>query len=119
MPLSALGDASSDAESGQNRPLREAGGRWEHVPRTAKSARSKEVVPPARHAAVRYYQRTVVERFDSRIKEEFAGSMPAYSRLSQGLRAIPDPGLPGFARGPSCKVLSLQLVATTEIEDEG
>ena len=42
-----------------------------HVPLIDKNPRGKEVVPMAPHEAVRYNERTVVERFNSRIKEEF------------------------------------------------
>jgi hypothetical protein len=42
-----------------------------HVPLIDKNSRGKEVVPMAPHEAVRYNERTVVERFNSRMKEEF------------------------------------------------
>jgi hypothetical protein len=43
----------------------------EHVPIIDKNSRGKEIVPLAPHEAVRYNERTAVERFNSRIKEEF------------------------------------------------
>ena len=42
-----------------------------HVPIIDKNSRGKEVIPMAPHEAVRYNERTGVERFNSRIKEEF------------------------------------------------
>lgn len=42
-----------------------------HVPLIDKNSRGKEVAPMAPHEAVRYNERTVVERFNSRMKEEF------------------------------------------------
>ena len=42
-----------------------------HVPIIDKNSRGKEVVPMAPHEAKRYNERTAVERFNSRIKEEF------------------------------------------------
>jgi hypothetical protein len=42
-----------------------------HVPLIDKNPRGKEVVPMAPHEAIRYNERTAVERFNSRIKEEF------------------------------------------------
>jgi hypothetical protein len=42
-----------------------------HVPIIDKNSRGKEVVPMAPHEATRYNERTAVERFNSRMKEEF------------------------------------------------
>jgi len=42
-----------------------------HVPIIDKNSRGKEVIPMAPHEAVRYNERTAVERFNSRMKEEF------------------------------------------------
>jgi hypothetical protein len=61
-------DAAYDAG-----PIYEVSRSLGHVPIIDKNARGKEVVPMAPHEAVRYNERTVVERFNSRIKEEFGG----------------------------------------------
>jgi hypothetical protein len=45
-----------------------------HVPIIDKNSRGKEVIPMAPHEAARYNERTVVERFNSRIKEEFGAN---------------------------------------------
>jgi len=42
-----------------------------HVPIIDKNSRGKEVIPMAPHEAVRYNERTAVERFNSRMKESF------------------------------------------------
>lgn len=42
-----------------------------HVPIIEKNSRGWDVIPLAPHEAARYRERTVVERFNSRIKEEF------------------------------------------------
>lgn len=42
-----------------------------HVPIIDKNPRGKDVIPMAPHEALRYNERTAVERFNSRIKEEF------------------------------------------------
>jgi hypothetical protein len=44
-----------------------------HVPIIDKNSRGWDVIPMAPHEAARYKERTVVERFNSRIKEEFGG----------------------------------------------
>ena len=44
-----------------------------HVPIIDKNSRGKEVIPMAPHEAARYNERTAVERFNSRLKEEFGG----------------------------------------------
>ena len=38
-----------------------------------KNPRGREVIPMAPHEAARYNERTAVERFNSRLKEEFGG----------------------------------------------
>lgn len=45
-----------------------------HVPIIAKNGRRKEVIPLAPHEAVRYQERTVAERFNSRLKEGFGAA---------------------------------------------
>jgi len=45
-----------------------------HVPIIDRNARGREVIPMAPHEAARYKERTVAERFNSRLKEEFGGS---------------------------------------------
>jgi hypothetical protein len=42
-----------------------------HVPIIDKNGRGREVIPLAPHETVRYRERTVAERFNSRLKEEF------------------------------------------------
>jgi hypothetical protein len=44
-----------------------------HVPIIDKNGRGREVIPPAPHEAARYKERTVAERFNGRLKEEFGG----------------------------------------------
>ncbi len=44
-----------------------------HVPLIDKNPRGREVLPMAPHEAIRYNERTVSERFNSRLKEEFGG----------------------------------------------
>lgn len=44
-----------------------------HVPLIDKNPRGREVIPMAPHEAARYNERTAVERFNSRLKEEFGG----------------------------------------------
>ena len=45
-----------------------------HVPLIDKNSRGKEAVPMAPHKAARYNERSVVERFNGRLKEEFGAS---------------------------------------------
>lgn len=61
-----LMDAAYDAAS-----IYEVSRSLGHVPIIDKNPRGKEVIPMAPHEAVRYNERTAVERFNSRIKEEF------------------------------------------------
>jgi Transposase DDE domain/Transposase domain (DUF772) len=53
------------------RPIYEVSRSLGHVPIIAKNGRRKEVIPLAPHEAVRYQERTVAERFNSRLKEGF------------------------------------------------
>jgi hypothetical protein len=61
-----LMDSAYDAQ-----PIYEMSRSLGHVPIIAKNGRRKEVVPLAPHEAVRYQERTVAERFNSRLKEGF------------------------------------------------
>jgi len=45
-----------------------------HVPIIDKNSRGKEIIPLAPHEAARYKERTVSERFNGRLKEEFGGN---------------------------------------------
>jgi transposase len=55
-----------------------------HVPIIDKNSRGKETIPMAPHEASRYKERTAVERFNSRIKEEFgAGNV-----MVRGVRKV-------------------------------
>jgi hypothetical protein len=59
-------DAAYDA-----RQIHEISKSLGHVPIIDKNSRGKDIVPMAPHQARRYNERTAVERFNSRIKEEF------------------------------------------------
>jgi hypothetical protein len=61
-----LMDAAYDAK-----PIYEVSRTLGHVPIIDKNSRGKDVIPMAPHEAVRYRERTVAERFNSRLKEEF------------------------------------------------
>lgn len=61
-----LMDAAYDAG-----PIYEVSRKLGHVPIIDKNSRGKEIIPMAPHEAARYNERTAVERFNSRIKEEF------------------------------------------------
>lgn len=63
-----LMDAAYDAA-----PIYEVSRSLGHVPIIKKNRRRKEVIPMAPHEAARYKGRTVAERFNSRLKEEFGG----------------------------------------------
>jgi hypothetical protein len=63
-----LMDAAYDAQ-----PIYTASRSLGHVPIIDKNGRGREVIPLAPHEAVRYRERTVAERFNSRLKEEFGG----------------------------------------------
>jgi hypothetical protein len=54
-----------------------------HVPIIAKNGRRKEVVPLAPHEAMRYRERTVAERFNSRLKEGFGGGSVMVRRAAK------------------------------------
>jgi hypothetical protein len=66
-----------------------------HVPIIDKNPRGKEVCPMAPHEASRYNERTVAERFNSRMKEEFGannvmvrGAQKVKMRLMFGVLAV-------------------------------
>ena len=61
-----LMDAAYDAAR-----INEASRQFNHVPIIDKNARGKEVVPMAPHEAERYKGRSVAERANSRLKEDF------------------------------------------------
>ncbi len=63
-----LMDAAYDAK-----PIYEVSRSLGHVPIIDKNGRGREVIPLAPHEAARYRERTVAERFNSRLKEEFGG----------------------------------------------
>lgn len=63
-----LMDSAYDAQ-----PIYEVSRRLGHVPLIDKNPRGGEVLPMAPHEALRYKERTVSERFNSRLKEEFGG----------------------------------------------
>lgn len=62
-------DAAYDAG-----PIYEVSRSLGHVPIIDKNSRGKETIPMAPHEATRYNERTAVERFNSRIKEEFGAN---------------------------------------------
>lgn len=64
-----LMDAAYDAQ-----PIYSVSRSLGHVPIIDKNGRGREVIPLAPHEAARYKERTVAERFNSRLKEEFGGS---------------------------------------------
>jgi Transposase DDE domain/Transposase domain (DUF772) len=64
-----LMDAAYDAQ-----PLYEVSRSLGHVPIIDKNGCRKDVIPLAPHEAVRYRERTVAERFNSRLKEGFGAS---------------------------------------------
>jgi len=61
-----LMDAAFDAQ-----PIYEVSRSLGHVPIIDRNSRGKDVVPLAPHEVVRYRERSVVERFNSRLKEDF------------------------------------------------
>ncbi|MBM4285087.1 MAG: transposase, partial [Deltaproteobacteria bacterium] len=63
-----LMDAAYDAK-----PVYEVSRSRGRVPIIDKNGRGREVIPLAPHEAARYRERTVAERFYSRLKEEFGG----------------------------------------------
>jgi hypothetical protein len=64
-----LMDAAYDAQ-----PIYAVSRSLGHVPIIDKNGRGRRVTPLAPHEAARYRERTVAERFNSRLKEEFGGS---------------------------------------------
>lgn len=62
-------DAAYDAG-----PIYETSRSLGHVPIIDKNSRGRETIPMAPHEAARYNERTAVERFNSRIKEEFGAN---------------------------------------------
>ena len=64
-----LMDAAYDAQ-----PIYEVSRSLGHVPIIDKNGRGREVIPLAPHEAARYRERTVAERFNSRLKEDFGGA---------------------------------------------
>ena len=63
-----LMDAAYDAQ-----PIYAVSRSLGHVPIIDRNGRGREVIPLAPHEAARYKERTVAERFNSRLKEEFGG----------------------------------------------
>ena len=60
-----------------------------HVPIIERNGRRKEVIPLAPHEAVRYRERTVAERFNSRLKEGFgAGNVMVRGALKVRLHLM-------------------------------
>jgi hypothetical protein len=53
------------------KPIYEVSRSLGHVPIIDRNSRGKEVVPMAPHEAARYRERSVAERFNSRLKEDF------------------------------------------------
>jgi len=62
-------DAAYDAK-----PIYEVSRSLGHVPIIDKNGRGKGVIPMAPHEAARYRERSVAERFNSRLKEDFGGA---------------------------------------------
>jgi hypothetical protein len=61
-----LMDAAFDAQ-----PIYEVSRSLGHVPIIDRNSRGKDIVPLAPHESVRYRERSVAERFNSRLKEDF------------------------------------------------
>jgi hypothetical protein len=66
-----------------------------HVPIIDRNSRGKDIIPMAPHEAARYKERTAVERFNSRLKEEFGannvmvrGAVKVKAHLMFGVIAI-------------------------------
>ena len=66
-----------------------------HFPIIDKNSRGKDIIPMAPHKAARYKERTAVERFNSRLKEEFGannimvrGAVKVKAHLMFGVIAI-------------------------------
>jgi len=62
-------DAAYDAK-----PIYEVSRSLGHVPIIDKNSRGQEVILLAPHEAARYKERTVAERFNGRLKEEFGAA---------------------------------------------
>ena len=85
-----LMDSAYDAK-----PIYEVSRSLGHVPIIDKNGRRKDVIPLAPHEAVRYRERTVAERFNSRLKEGFGagnvmvrGAAKVRLHLMSGLIAL-------------------------------
>jgi len=79
-----LMDSAYDAK-----PIYEVSRSLGHVPIIDKNGRRKDVVPLAPHEAVRYRERTVAERFNSRLKEGFgAGNVMVRGALKVRLHLM-------------------------------
>jgi hypothetical protein len=79
-----LMDSAYDAK-----PIYEVSRSLGHVPIIDKNGRRKEVIPLAPHEAVRYRERTVAERFNSRLKESFgAGNVMVRGALKVRLHLM-------------------------------
>jgi len=79
-----LMDSAYDAK-----PIYEVSRSLGHVPIIEKKGRRKEVIPLAPHEAVRYQERTVAERFNSRLKEGFgAGNVMVRGALKVRLHLM-------------------------------
>jgi hypothetical protein len=63
-----LMDAAFDAQ-----PIYEVSRSLGHVPIIERNSRGQDIVPLAPHEAARYRERSVAERFNARLKEEFGG----------------------------------------------
>jgi hypothetical protein len=79
-----LMDSAYDAK-----PIYEVSRSLGHVPIIDKNGRRKEAIPLAPHEAVRYRERTVAERFNSRLKEGFgAGNVMVQGALKVKLHLM-------------------------------
>ena len=79
-----LMDSAYDAK-----PIYEVSRSLGHVPIIDKNGRRKEAIPLAPHEAVRYRERTVAERFNSRLKEGFgAGNVMVQGALKVKLHMM-------------------------------
>jgi len=76
-------------------PIYEVSRSLGHVPIIDKNSRGKDIIPMAPHEASRYKERSAVERFNSRLKEEFGannimvrGALKVKAHLMFGVIAI-------------------------------
>jgi hypothetical protein len=67
------------------KPIYEVSRSLGHVPIIDKNSRGEEVVPMAPHEAARYRERSVAERFNSRLKEDF-GAVNVMVRRAEKVR---------------------------------